>query len=94
MSFLPGTRPLTGETDKYFSELVWRAYVGKVELDEPALVGSGLNASRGPREGVVAVREPDGWAVKKVPLPVSGEHSSSRIGVRKGEVNVHSRGRP
>ena len=31
----------------------------------------GVKASSGPREGVEAVREPEGWAVKKVPLPLS-----------------------
>lgn len=30
-----------------------------------------MNASRGPREGVVAVKVPDGVAVRNVPLAIS-----------------------
>lgn len=36
--------------------------------DEADLERVGVNASRGPREGVVAVKLPDGAAVRKVPL--------------------------
>jgi hypothetical protein len=40
--------------------------VGKREEEDLERVG--VNASRGPREGVVAVKLPDGAAVRKVPL--------------------------
>jgi len=39
--------------------------IGKRDDD---LVRNGVNASRGPRDGVVAVRLPDGVAVRNVPL--------------------------
>ena len=35
----------------------------------------GLKASRGPRDGVLAVNVPEGWAVKNVPLGVSVDMS-------------------
>lgn len=41
--------------------------MGKTEEEEEREV-MGIKASRGPREGVVAVREPDGLAVRNVPL--------------------------
>jgi hypothetical protein len=43
--------------------------IGKREDDD--LVRSGVKASRGPREGVVADRFPDGVAVRNVPLEIS-----------------------
>lgn len=46
---------------------IWRAKVGKLEeVEEEEVIG--MKASRGPREGVVAVRDPDGLAVRNVPL--------------------------
>lgn len=44
------------------------------EEEEEEEVGGcrmGVKASSGPREGVVADSEPDGWAVRNVPLEVS-----------------------
>lgn len=41
--------------------------MGKLEeVEEEEVIG--MKASRGPREGVVAVRDPDGLAVRNVPL--------------------------
>lgn len=46
---------------------IWRAKEGKLEeVEEGEVIG--MKASRGPREGVVAVRDPDGLAVRNVPL--------------------------
>lgn len=46
---------------------IWRAKEGKLEeVKEEEVIG--MKASRGPREGVVAVRDPDGLAVRNVPL--------------------------
>ena len=39
--------------------------------DEDDLTRKGVKASRGPLDGVVAVRLPDGVAVRNVPLNVS-----------------------
>ena len=52
-----------------FSDWVCRAKEGNVELADALKLG--LKASRGPRDGVLAVNVPDGWAVKNVPLEVS-----------------------
>jgi hypothetical protein len=55
------------EAERYLSDCVLIEHVGnKEDLDK-----SGVNASRGPREGVVAVRFPEGVAVRNVPLIVS-----------------------
>ena len=53
------------EAERYFSDWVRIEQIGKRDDD---LVRSGVNASRGPRDGVVAVRLPDGVAVRNVPL--------------------------
>ena len=51
--------------ERYFSELVEREKDGKGDED---VDGIGLNASSGPRDGVIAVKTPEGEAVRKVPL--------------------------
>lgn len=53
------------EIERYLSEDVLRDSVGWI--DEPT-VKVGMNASRGPRDGVEAERTPEDAAVKKVPL--------------------------
>lgn len=60
---------------------IWRAKVGKTEEVEGREV-MGIKASRGPREGVVAVKEPDGLAVRNVPLqpPFSDFYIINAIG--------------
>ena len=53
------------EAERYFSDWVRIEQIGKRDDD---LVRSGVNASRGPLDGVVAVRLPEGVAVRNVPL--------------------------
>ena len=50
--------------EKYFSEKVLRLRVGKGEDG----MSAGTKDSSGPLEGVVAVKTPEGVAVKNVPL--------------------------
>jgi hypothetical protein len=57
------------DDERYFSEVVRREQMGK--RDEEDLASRGVNASSGPREGVVAVNVPDGAAVRNVPLDIS-----------------------
>ena len=52
--------------ERYFSEFVRNEQMGKREEEE--VTSRGVKASSGPREGVVALRLPDGVAVKNVPL--------------------------
>lgn len=60
--------PATVVAEKYLELCcIWRAKEGKLkEVEEEEVIG--MKASRGPREGVVAVRDPDGLAVRNVPL--------------------------
>jgi hypothetical protein len=59
------------DAERYFSDWVRMEQIGKREDDD--LVRNGVNASRGPRDGVVADRFPDGVAVRNVPLGTSAQ---------------------
>lgn len=70
-SALSSNFPAEVDIDRYFSDEVFRDATGngdEEEEEEEGLTRRGVNASSGPREGVEAVKLPEGVAVKNVPL--------------------------